>query len=163
MRSSHVPRQRLVLLFAVALAVAVAVALVVTYFQNRGDPGLRALRSLPAYSLTYPEATLLAHVEAPSTLAQGGTHGAYIINVFGVPRSTSATYDQVLAWYSQRLQAQGWVQDAENLGLWHRQCATVSIDGRLSRFMHVPQQTVTPTDWLRNYSLTFEVAFDQTC
>lgn len=103
----YVRRERLLLVAGSMLALAVLLTVLST--GVRGTPSnLDVLRRLPAYSLVYPGATQLKLSEATSRTLN--TSLVTVTRVYGLPRATagSATTQDIVTWYSSRLQRAGW-------------------------------------------------------
>ncbi|MGH2486316.1 MAG: hypothetical protein ACRDHE_09910, partial [Ktedonobacterales bacterium] len=108
----YVRRERLLLVAGAALALAVLLTVLST--GVRGTPSnLDVLRRLPAYTLVYPGATQLKLSEATSRTLN--TALVTVTRVYGMPQATApnVTTQDIVTWYSSRLQHAGWQSVAE--------------------------------------------------
>lgn len=150
------------LAFALILLFVVVLAVVSSLQKTPTDPQVRAIHRLPAYSLDYPGAKLLARVETPTTIPHGGTRGALTVQVFGVPVADGSDVSQVLAWYSQQLQSEGWQTDGD-IEMWTLYCYSLTIDPFLVQYRRQPRGVPTPGSWPTRYTPLYEVVIERTC
>ena len=150
------------LAFALILLVAVLVGAFVSLRGTSTDPQVRAIQRLPAYSLIYPGAKLLARVETPSTIPHGGTRGAVTVQVFGVPIADGSDVSQVFAWYSQQLQSEGWQTDGD-IEAWTAYGYSLTIDPFLVEYRRQSHGAPTPASWPTRYTPLYEVVIERTC
>ena len=84
--------------------------------QSGTNPHVAALEQLPGFQLAYPGATLLRQGALPPSQGIDGSSGATAGKVYGIPAPVPAgvTPQGIVAWYHQRLQAQGWTLNIHN-------------------------------------------------